>query len=304
MLINRNLATFMGRAGVYLEANDGNGNDLGGSDADKIAADKAAADKLKADASDKEAADKAAADKLKTGNDGDRKPSDEEAKLLKEVMKRKESETALKTEAEALKAKLKDFEGIDPVAVKKLLDAQKVADEKALEEKGEWDRLKVRMGEEHTAEKQKLIDQIALLQGELGNKDSRINEMTVGGSFANSDFISKELTLTPSKARVIYGSHFDLSEDGTVTGYDKPKGAANRTALVDSLGNPVSFDIAMRKIVEADPDAEHLIKAGVKPGAQSNSKVTQAKAKDDQAEKTGLDKIQGGLAALMGQPNK
>lgn len=303
MLINPKFATLLARGGVYLESNDGNGNDLGG-EADKIAAEKAAADKLKADAAQKEAEDKAAADKLKTGADNERKPSDEEAKLLKEVMKRKESETALKTEAEALKAKLKDFEGIDPVAVKKLLDAQKVADEKALEEKGEWDRLKVRMGEEHTAEKQKLLDQIATLQGELGNKDSRINEMTVGGSFANSEFISKELTLTPSKARVIYGGHFELGEDGTVTGFDKPKGAANRTALVDSLGNPVAFDVALRKIVEADADAEHLIKAGVRPGAQSNNKNVQGKAKDEQVEKSGLDKIQGGLAALMAQPNK
>lgn len=302
MLIHQKFVSLLARGGVFMEENDGSGNDLPGA-AEKLAADKAAADKLKADAADKEAADKAAADKLKAeGNE--RKPSDEEAKLLKEVMKRKESETALKAKADELELKLKNFEGIDPVAVKKLLDAQKEAETKALEDKGEWERLKVRMGEEHTAATVKLEDRIKELEAELGNKDGRINEMTVGGSFANSEFINKELTLTPSKARVIYGSHFELGEDGTVTGYDKPKGAANRTALVDSLGNPVAFDVALRKIVEADADAEHLIKSGVRPGAQSNNKNVQNSAKDEKAEKSSLDKIQGGLTALMAQPNK
>lgn len=303
MLINRNLANFMGRAGVYLEANDGDGNDLPGGDAAKIAADKAAADKAAAEKATKEA-EEAEAAKKKDGEGNDRKPTDEEAKLLKEVMKRKDNETALKAKADELESKLKSFEGIDPVAVKKLLDDQKAAETKALEDKGEWDRLKVRMGEEHTTEKQKLLDQITALQTELGAKEGRINDMTVGGSFTGSEFIGKELTLTPSKARVIYGSHFELNEEGQVVGYDKPKGASNRTALVDSMGNPVAFDAALRKIVESDPDAEHLIKVGMKRGAESQNKNIHGKGKEEQVEKTGLDKINAGIGALFATKDK
>jgi hypothetical protein len=294
MFIHPKFVNLMGRAGVYLEENDGNGNDLpGGETAEaKAAAEKVAADKTSADA-----ADAAAAKLREQGNPDGRKPSDEEAKLLKEVMKRKESEKALQTKADELTAKLKDFEGIDPVAVKKLLDAQKAADEKALEEKGEWDRLKTRMGEEHSNETKTLKEQIASLQLQVGERDSAINEMTVGSSFTGSEFINSELTLTPSKARVIYGANFEL-EDGKVVGYDKPKGSANRTALVDSYGNPVGFDDALRKIVAADADAAYLLKSGVKPGAQSQNKPVTRDGKNEKVEANSFDKIAAGLKGL------
>lgn len=301
MFIHPKLANLMGRAGIYLEENDGNGNDLGGGEAAAAAA-KAAADKAAADKANSDAEAAAAAKLREQGNANERKPSDEEAKLLKEVMKRKESEQALRTEAEQLKQKLKDFDGIDPVAVKKLLDAQKEAETKAMEDKGEWDRLKVRMGEEHSNETKSLKDQIAALQAQIGERDGAINEMTVGTSFTGSDFINNELTLTPSKARVIFGAHFEL-EEGKVVGYDKPKGAANRTALVDSLGNPVGFDDALRKIVAADADAAHLIKSGVKPGAQSQNKPI-SRFKEEKVVKTGMDKIASGLAGLLAQKDK
>lgn len=303
MLINPKLSNLLARGGVYLEANDGDGNDLGGgSEAEKLAAQKAATDKLAKEAVEKEATEKEAREKAEREGT-QHKPSDEEAKLLKEVMKRKESEKALQTELEKQTAALKQFEGIDPAAVRKLLDDQKAADTKALEDKGEWDRLKVRMGEEHTTEKTKLQDQITALQEQLGQRDGRINDMTVGTSFTGSEFIAKELTLTPGKARVIYGSHFELNDEGAIVGYDKPKGASNRTALVDSLGNPVAFDAALRKIVEADAESEHLLKSGVKPGAQSTTKPAKT-GKEEPGSVSGMDKIAAGLGALMASKDK
>lgn len=292
MLINLKFANLLARGGVYLEANDGDGNDLGGGE---TAEQKAETERLRAETEQREAEEAEAAKKKLEA--GDRKPSDEEAKLLKEVMKRKDSERALQQKLEEQSAALKQFEGIDPAAVRKLLDEQKAAETKALEDKGEWDRLKTRMGEEHANETKSLKDQIASLTAALGEKDSAINEMTVGSSFTGSEFINKELTLTPSKARVIYGAHFEL-EDGKVIGYDKPKGAANRTALVDSYGNPVGFEVALRKIVEADPDSAHLLRAGVKPGAQSQNKPASLRGKEELVEKTGLDKISAGLSGL------
>lgn len=289
MLINSKFANLLARGGVYLESTDGEGNDLPGGE---TAEQKAEAERLRADKSTQEADE---AEALKKKTEGDRKPSDEEAKLLKEVMKRKDSERALQQRLDEQAAALKQFEGIDPEAVRKLLGEQKEKETKALEEKGEWDRLKTRMGEEHSSEKKALTDKIAALSTALSEKESAINEMTVGSSFTGSGFINEELTLTPSKARVIYGGHFEL-EDGKVVGYDKPKGASNRTALVDSMGNPVPFDAALRKIVEADPDSAHLLRAGVKPGAQSNSKP--GRVKDEPVEKSGFDKIAAGLGAL------
>jgi len=268
---------------------DGDGGGDGG------AAAAAAADAAAAKAAEDAAA---AAASAKTGDPA--KPSDQEAKLIKEVMQKKEALQRQQAEFDAFK---KQYEGIDPVAVKAMLDAQKEAETKALEAKGEWDRLKLRMADEHGKQTKTLQEQIDALKGELGAKDGAINELSVGSSFAQSPFIAGELTLTPSKARVVYSSHFELV-DGKVVGYDKPKGAANRTALVDSLGNPVAFDEALRKIVDTDPDKDSLLKSKVKPGADSHSKNGVVVKSQQQGEQSSLSKIQQGLKSLNVVNNK
>lgn len=211
-------------------------------------------------------------------------------------MKKKEALDKTNAELVAAKEALKAFEGIDPVAVKKLLSEQKTAEEKALEAKGDWERLKTRMAEEHSKEITALQAQLAEANSKITSTVGTINDLSVGTQFAQSKFISEELTLTPAKARVIYGDHFDV-EDGKVVGYDKPKGAANRTAMVDQYGNPVSFEEALKKIVEADPEKEHLLKSKVKPGAGSESKKPTGSTKPE-VNTDGLSKIASGLKGL------
>ena len=250
-------------------------------------------------ADDGAAATTAAATTSKPADDGKaqgKKPSDEEARLLKEVMQKKE---ALKEKDAALTAaqeKLKQFEGIDPEAVRKLLEAQKAAETAQLEAKGEWERLKTRMAEEHTAQTKTLQDQVTALQAQLSQKANLIDELSIGTQFGQSTFISEELTLTPAKARVVYGTHFDLV-DGKIVGYDKPRGSANRTALVDQTGEPIGFDAALKKIVDADPDKNHLIKSKVRPGANSDSRRGDSKnvVKSDGSS---VSKITAGLAGF------
>lgn len=280
MLVTRNVWM------KYRNPTDGEGNDLGGGaggdEAAKKAADKAAA---------KKAADEAAAAKEKEGKTG---PTDEEARLLKENMSKKEQLRKTQDELANLR---KQFEGIDPEAVRKLLAEQKSAEEQALEKKGDYERLKARMAEEHGKEVTSLKSQIEALQGELGKTKGTINELSIGTQFGQSTFIADELTLTPAKARVIYGDHFDL-EDGKVVGYDKPRGAAGRTALVDQYGSAVPFDAALRKIVEADPEKDHLLKSKVKAGAGSDSKKPNSDpAKSEQATDS-VSKIASGLKGL------
>ena len=271
----------------------------GGSDDEAAKAAKASADAAAAAAV--KAAEEAAAAAAAKKTDDPNKPTDQEAKLIKEVMQKKELLQKTQADFEAFK---KQFEGIDPVAVKAMLDAQKEAETRALEAKGEWDRLKARMADEHGKQTKTLQDQIDALRGELGAKDGAINELSVGSSFAQSTFIANELTLTPSKARVVYAGHFDLV-DGKVVGYDKPKGVANRTALVDGSGNSVAFDEALRKIVDADPDKDALLKSKVKPGADSHSKSSVGtKSQQQQGEQSSLSKIQAGLASLKVANNK
>ena len=206
------------------------------------------------------------------------KVSDREAELLKEVMKRKGHEQTLKGEVGKLQEQLKRFEGIDPEQVRSLLN-EKVEHERAeLEKRGEFDRVKQQIVDQHKGEldtvRSTYDTQVNELSQKLQGAESLITDLTIGRSFGDSPFVRETLTLTPSKARVVYGQHFEV-QDGNVVAYDKPAGAADRTMLVNGEGNPLPFDKAIAKIVQADPDYEHLTRSKVKSGAGSKSEPGQ-----------------------------
>lgn len=225
-----------------------------------------------------------------------KKVTDEEARLLKENMKKKEELAKARAEldaAAALKAQLEELGGLD--ALKALVTKAKDEEAKALEAKGDFERLKARMAEEHAKEKKSLSETLTQKDQALAQALAQIDELTIGSAFATSGFIKENLTLTPTKARVIYGTHFDLV-DGQVVGFDKPRGAAGRTAFVDGSGNPVDFSTAISKIVEADPDKDTVLRDKTKPGAGSASKRTAAPAKKEEV--SAQSKIESGLKGL------
>lgn len=245
---------------------------------------------------------KKAGEQSKTSGESDSKGklSDEEARLLKEVMKKKESLDKTQSELAQAKEQLKKFEGIDADSVRALLKERESAEKQQLEAKGDWERLKQRMAEEHAKEIDSLKNSVTENQTNLQKALSTINELSVGTQFSQSKLISEELTLTPSKARVIYGDYFDVV-DGKVIGYDKPKGAENRTAIVDQYGNNVGFDEALRKVVESDPDKDFLFKSKAKPGAGSDSNKPTGRQDNKASELDGIGRIAAGLKTL-GKP--
>lgn len=226
--------------------------------------------------------------------------TDKEAALLKDVMKQKEAAKQAKAELAAIRESIGD---LDLDEVREIISQKKAAETKALEDKGEYERVKQRMAEEHKSEIAKLQAKIDELQNLKGASDQRVNDLTVGSQFTQSEFVTGELVLPPAKARALYGNYFEI-EDGKVIGYDKPRGEANRTAIVDSYGQPLGFDDAMRKIIEADPEKDHLIKSKVKPGAGSISTPKGQKVQVPAKPLTGQEKIQAGLAGLLGKNPK
>ena len=245
---------------VCLEPEDGTGGGADTAAAAKAAADKAAADKAIAD---KAEADKAAAAKLEADKHANSGLSDKEAALLKESMSRK-------AKIEDLTAKLKEFDGIDVAEIKKML-ADKVSAEKATAEKtGDYERVKKMMADEHAAEVTKLRTQIEAQSADVAKLTGQIGDLTIGSAFSSSDFIGKEMVLPPNKARQVYGSNFEI-EEGAVIAYDKPKGSADRTKLVDASGKPLAFDEAIKRIVAADPDHASLLKSKLAAGARSTT---------------------------------
>lgn len=268
--------------GYWNEAdNDGGagGGGGGGSDNDGGADDDKNTDKGGSDNDDK----------------GGKKPkaSDEEARLLKEVMKRKDQVKSLQSELDKVNQQLKKFEGVDLDKIKALMEEAENAENAKLEAKGEWDRLKAKMAEQHQNEVKSLKDQLTEFQTKLSDKDSVINKLTIGHAFDSSKFIADELTLTPAKARVIYGEYFDVV-DGKVMAYDKPRGANGRTPLVDANGDAIAFNEAIKKIVDSDPDRDHLIKSKMKPGAGSDNQPV--KKPENKPVLKGASRIAAGLS--------
>ena len=239
----------------------------------------------------------------KNEDSSSRKVTDEEAKLLKEVMKKKDQIESLKKEIDQFKAVNESVSALGGLeAVKKLVAEKKAAEEKAkeeeqkkLEERGEWEKLKASMAEEHHKALDALQKQIDELKSGLNTRDHEINELTIGTAFNNSRFIADSTVLTPSKMRTLYGSFFEY-ENGEVVGYNKPRGAQGRTAFVDQFGNHVSFEESIKKIVDADPDKDTIIRARGKQGSNSNNQYSGTEEKKTMPN-GGVNRILAGLKA-------
>lgn len=226
---------------------------------------------------------------------GEGKPTDAEAKLLKEVMDKKSKIKAQESTINELQSKLKEFDGIDLQSVRELLNAKKDEETRKLEEKGQWDSLKKQMVEEFGKEKGTLIADLEQTRGEVNSLKGLIAELTVGNAFTASQFIKEDMTMPVSKARVLYGTHFEF-KDGVVVAYDKPAGSAERNILVDAKGDPLSFEAAIKKIVEADPDKDQLLKSKIKPGAGSKTTSKAAAPAEKLEQPTGVSRISAAIS--------
>jgi len=232
----------------------------------KLAAETAAA---AAEAAAKIEADRLANDKNKT--------SDAEAKLLKENM-------AKKKQVLELEEKLKLYEGIDVTVVKKLMSDKVEADKAEAEKKGDFDRLKKMMADEHAAEVTKLKTAEVEKDKAFKIKEKQIADLTIGQSFSNSTFIKNELTMT---AGIVFGDYFETEGD-VVVAFDKPKSEANRTKMVDGSGEPLDFEVAIKRLIDADEDKDTLLKSKLASGAGSKT------------DPTGTSKAKPGVGTLTG----
>lgn len=223
-----------------------------------------------------------------------------------------EAEKAAKAEAAALKKQLADLQGVSPEEIKELRAAKAAADKareeaaaakkKAEEEKlknaGDFEALKARMAEEHAKEQEKLQAQIAELTAGKDALSGSLVELNIGAAFSGSKFLADETIYTTAKARKIYGDHVDLV-DGKVVVFDAPRGEEKRTPYVDAQGRTLSFDEAMKRVVEADPDRDMILKTKLKSGSgTAPSGLRQPSLRGDSM--TGTERIKAGLGALLG----
>ena len=271
-----------------------------GADATKAAADAAtaaeAAAATKAVDDAKVASEAAAAAAALSSDPKLQAAATEKAELLREVMDKKDKlKIATKDLADARKLN-EAYEGVDPAKVKELLKKEADAERIAAEAKGDFERVKTMMNTEHDKALKVVQDQLDVERDGRKADLSLIDELTVGNSFGNSEFIRDSLTISPAKARRLYGDHFER-QGNTVVGYDKPAGEKDRTLLVSAKGDALSFEEALNRIVEADPDKKGVLKSKAKAGAASAS--DQDKGDKNKAPKVvGTARIAANLAGL------
>lgn len=214
--------------------------------------------------------------------------------LLAEVMDKKEKLRKAQAEANELREKLRGYGDIDPKKVQELIKREKEAAQKAAESRGDFEQAKKMMAEEHQAVSAKLNAEIEALKEQLANSHKTIDDLTLGSSFANSNYIKDNLILTPTKARALYGSYFEI-KDGSIVAYNKPAGSPDRAPLVDANGDPFNFETAFRKIIEADPDRDTLVRSKVKEGAGSRTDNLASNNKSNTAQLHGVKLIRHAL---------
>lgn len=254
-----------------------------------------------------------AANKAEDTDAADTKSDDDVTSKVAELQKqldaeRKNRESAAKT-AERYESELKKlqekFKDVDPDEYKRLAEEQRrleqekrKAEKEAAKKEGDIEKITKMMAEEHEKERMTLQEQLEAerkaREDAVRERDQRIQELALGNAFSGSNFIRDEVALTPAKARRLYGEHFAV-EDGVVVAYDKPVSDPDANKMVDSSGKPLSFDESMKRIVEADPDKDVVLRSKMAPGA--GSRTTDTRPSEKQPEKTGRERI---AAALEG----
>lgn len=253
----------------------------------ELAAQEAAKAKLEEEAKQKEQESKEEKDESKK----EEKSSldDASAKLLKELM-------AFKEKNRELANKLKIYDGLDAEQARKALADAQERERKEMEAKGEYSRIIEQINADNAAKLKEMEEKLTALEQERDRVALENRDKDLVNKFANSQFVRDSLVISGEKVKVLFGSHFEYNDDGELIAYDKPKGASNRTPLVDNKGINLSFEAALAKIVQADSDWESLAKSNMRSGA--GSKTDQGKKTIDNSNLSNVDRIALGLKSL------
>lgn len=193
--------------------------------------------------------------------------SDKEAALLKDTMKWKGKAKDMESELSDIKKALGD---LSPADVQKMIQERQDRERAELEKRGEYDRILEQVRGQHQEALQGKDTELNDLRTQLTQAQAQIEDLTVGQSFRGSEFVREKSTLPPSIAQREFADYFDF-KDGQMVPHDKPRGAKDRTPLVDGNGKPKSFEQAIEELYAKHPDSKSLIKASMKPGAGSRS---------------------------------
>ena len=175
---------------------------------------------------------------------------------------------------EAAEAKLKMFEGIeDGEAARKALEMMKNIDEGKLIAAGKVEEIK-------EAAKRTALEQVAQATRDAEAKFKAVSEQNatltqqlnshiIGGSFANSKYISEKMAVPHDIVQAMFANNFKV-DNGKLMALDK---SGNPIFSATNHGEHADFDEALGMMVNAYPHKDSILKgsgaggSGAKPGS-------------------------------------
>lgn len=272
---------------------------------EKAAAALAAQEAAAAAAAEEARLAKEVADALKASEDAATAKATADAEAAAAAKKADTNATAEEKLAAALEANrllAERFAGVDPdkakadaAAVAAAQKAAAAAEKAKATAEGNFEKLR----ELQVAENQAIIDAANAARdtalAEAAEAKKALNSARVETAFANAAFIADETVLSGPKAHKVFGDHVEI-EDGKVVVYNAPRGAAKRTLIMDSKGNPLPFNDAIKTVIEADPDTDTIVKTKLKPGSGSKTlvdgKIVEGKSRAERMAE-GIKKMRG-----------
>jgi hypothetical protein len=225
----------------------------------------------------------------------------EKADLIKDLMKWKSKAKDLESQFTSVSDKAKQADAYKDALgdmslddLKGLIAQRKDTERVALEKKGEYDRILQQVREENAKIAAQLQTQLEEVTTKLSEKDKQIVELTIGRAFRDSEFVRESSALPASIAQREFGDHFEFI-DGRLVGYDKPRGASDRTPLVDDNGDYRSFDAAISALYLKHPDSKNIIRSKQKGGTGSTTVSVTPAMQKQATQLKGIDKIAAGL---------
>lgn len=184
---------------------------------------------------------------------------------------------------EQFEAQAKAFEGLDPVKVKEALGIVQNLDAKKLVDAGEVEKVKAEITD---ALKKTYEPQIQEWQEKAQGFESALHDELVGGGFARSDYIQKNIAVPVDMVQNTFGKNFKI-EEGKVVAYGTD---GQKIYSRTRPGEVADFDEALETLVGGYQHKESILKGsqagggGYQGGGGSNAgpkSLSECKTKDE-----------------------
>ena len=166
---------------------------------------------------------------------------------------------ALRIRAETAETALAPFKDIDPVVAKKAIADIAKIDTKKLIDAGEVDRVRTEIAAQYTGQ----IDELKKANGVLS---TNLDNMTINGIFAQSDFVANSIAVPRDMFEATFRQNFKI-KDGKVEAYDK---SGNRIMSKAKIGEYAEPGEALEILVDQHPQKATILKANQNSGGGNN----------------------------------